>query len=186
MPILKKSAYSCVFIAGIFKIDMKLQDFSVLLRAVLFGTIFMIIGLLSGLIAAHFVTQILPNMGGKVAVGLSLFVIWLVHGSTLRSIVRLDKNIGFPWIVLAGILTIMGGVGLTHFLRQVIENTAMIEFPILSTADFGQKALVLTVTAVFLSLFSAINLKVKSRFFGNFLELILIIATCFLIYSFLK
>lgn len=165
---------------------MKLQKFSILLRAVFFGVLFMVIGLLSALTAAYFSISIMPNAAGKIGVGLSLFVIWLVHGSTMRSIVRLDKNIGFLWIVLGGIVTILGGVGLTGLCRLLIENIVNIEFPILTVAETSQKFIFLTALALFLSLFSVINLKVKSRFLGNLLEFLLIIATCFLIYSFLK
>ena len=165
---------------------MKDKDFSILIRAVLFGIALMAIGLLSGLIAAHFLVRILPDLGGEFAVGLGLFVIWLVHGSTLRSIYRLDENCGFSWIVLGGITTILGGVASAALLRLIIERLGSIEFPALATANMEQKVLFLSGLAVFLSVFSAINLKVKSRFLGNFLELILIVATVFLILNFMK
>jgi len=165
---------------------MKDKDFSILIRAVLFGIAIMAIGLISALIAAYFLVKILPDLGGEIAVGLGLFVIWLVHGSTLRSIYRLDDKSGFLWIVLGGVVTILGGVGFAAVLRLLIEKLGNIEFPTLAAGDMGQKVLFLTGLAVFLSLFSAINLKVKSRFLGNFLELILIIATVFLIFNFLK
>jgi len=165
---------------------MKDKDFSILIRAVLFGIVLLAIGLLSGLVAAHFLTRIMPDMGGKIAVGFGLFVIWLVHGSTLRSIYRLDKKSGFFWLVLGGVATILGSVGLAGGLRFLIEQLGNIEFPTLATGDIGQKVLFVTGLAVFLSVFSAINLKVKSRFLGNFLELILILATVFLIFNFLK
>ena len=67
---------------------MKDKDFSILIRAVLFGIALMAIGLVSGLIAAYFLEKILPDLGGEIAVGFGLFVIWLVHGSTLRSVYR--------------------------------------------------------------------------------------------------
>jgi len=165
---------------------MKDKDFSILIRAVLFGIALMAIGLLSGLLAAHFLVRILPDLGGEIAVGLGLFVIWLVHGSTLRSICRLDDESGFFWMVLGGIATILGGVGLAALLRLTIESLGNIEFPTLAVGDMSQKILFVMGLAVFLSIFSAINLKVKSRFLGNFLELILIIATVFLIFSFMK
>lgn len=183
----KKTTYSCVgFNVNVHLFNMKDKDFSILIRAVLFGIALMAIGLLSGLIAAYFVVKILPNMGEEFAVGFGLFVIWLVHGSTLRSIYRLDENSGFIWIVLGGIVTILGGVGLAAVLRLVIEKFGNIEFPILSTVNVEQKVLFLTGLAIFLSFFSAINLKIKSRFLGNFLELILIIAAIFLILNFMK
>ncbi|MGK0364093.1 MAG: hypothetical protein ACI85O_001147 [Saprospiraceae bacterium] len=164
---------------------MKDKDFSILIRAILFGIAFMAIGLLSGLIAAHFLVKILPSLGSEIAVGLGLFVIWLVHGSTLRSIYRLDGNSGFIWLVLGGIVTILGGVASAVLLRQLIEKLGGIEFPILTTADMGQKGLFLFGLAVLLSFFSAINLKVKSRFLGNFLELILIVFMVLLILIFI-
>lgn len=161
---------------------MKDKDFSILIRAVLFGIALTAIGLLSGLIAAHFLAKVLPDLSGKIAVGLGLFIIWLVHGSTLRSIYRLDENSGFFWIVLGGVATILGGVGAASVLRLIIEKAADVEFPTVAAGDTGQKVLFLTGLAIFLSFFSAINLKVKSRFLGNFLELILIVATIFLIW----
>ena len=162
---------------------MKDRDFSIIIRAVLFGIALMAIGLLSGLIAAHFLAKILPDTAGKIAIGLGLFVIWLVHGSTLRSIYRLDEKSGFIWMVLGGFATILGGVGAASVLRLIIEKAADIEFPTVAAGDMGQKVLFLSGLAIFLSIFSAINLKVKSRFLGNFLELILIIATIFLIWK---
>ena len=165
---------------------MKDKDFSILIRAVLLGIAFMAIGLLSGLIAAHFLVKILPDLSNEIAVGFGLFVIWLVHGSTLRSIYRLDENSGFISIVLGGIATIIGGVVCADLLRRIIEKLAGIEFPVLATGDMGEKALFLSGLAVFLSFFSAINLKVKSRFLGNFLELFLILITVFLIFNFMK
>ena len=165
---------------------MKDKDFSILIRAVLFGIILMAIGLISGLIAAHFLVKIFPDLGGQIAVGFGLFVIWLVHGSTLRSIYRLDKNRGFISLVLGGVVTILGGVTTAALLRLIIEKLGNIALPTLSTVENGQKALFLLGLAVFLSIFSAINLKVKSRFLGNFLELVLIVATVFLIFNFMK
>lgn len=165
---------------------MKDKDFSILIRAVLFGIVIMAIGLLSGLMAAHFSAGVLPDLSGQIAVGLGLFVIWLVHGSTLRSIYRLDKNCSFIWLVFAGIATIFGGMVLAALVRLIIEKAAGIEFPVLASAGLGQKTLFLLGLALFLSFFSAINLKVKSRFFGNILELILIGATGFLIWTLLN
>lgn len=165
---------------------MKDKKISILIRAVLFGIVFMAIGLISGLIAAHFLTTIVPDLGAKIAVGLGLFVIWLVHGSTLRSIYRLDENCSFIQIVLAGVATILGGVLFAILLRLIIEKLGGIEFPTLATGTTEQKTLFLAGLSVFLSFFSAINLKVKSRFLGNFLELILIVATVFLIFNFMK
>ena len=165
---------------------MKDRDFSIIIRAVLFGIALMTIGLLSGLIAAHFLAKIMPDAAGEIAVGLGLFVIWLVHGSTLRSICRLDEKSGFVWMVIGGVATILGGVGAASILRLIIEKAADIEFPTVAAGDMGQKVLFLSGLALFLSIFSAINLKVKSRFLGNLLELILIIATVFLIFNFMK
>ncbi len=162
---------------------MKDRDYSIIIRAVLFGIALMAIGLLSGLIAAYFLAQIVPDASGKIAVGLGLFVIWLVHGSTLRSVCRLDEKSGFVWMVIGGVATILGGVGAASVLRLIIERVADIEFPTIAAGDKGQKVLFLLGLAIFLSIFSAINLKVKSRFLGNFLELILIVATVFLIWK---
>ena len=165
---------------------MQKTDYTILLRAVLFGVFLTAVGLLGALTAGYFSARVLPTWGGTIAVILGLFVIWLVHGSTVRSVFRLERSTGFIWLVFGGIVTVLAGTALASAVRRLIENQSDVVFPVVSTAAYREKAIFMLGLAVFLSLFSVINIKVKSRFLGNLLELILIVVTLVFIMRFLQ
>ena len=163
---------------------MKKQEFSLLFRAVLFGITLTAAGLTSALTVGYFLQGAVPLVVGKIVIALALFVIWLVNGSVMRSLYRSDADIGFFWLVISGSATILGGTAAAWLLRNILLKATPLTFPDLIEASSAQGAYFLTGLAVSLAIITAINLKVKYRFIGNFLELVLLIVTVFLLLRF--
>ncbi len=155
------------------------SEISLLFRAVLFGITLTAIGLVSAQIVGYFLQNAIPGVVGKIVIGLSLFVLWLVHGGVLRSLYRSDADIGFFWLWLSGIATILGGTAAAWLLRNILLKATNLSFPEMTEGSTAQSVYFVTGLAFALALITAINLKVKIRFLGNFLEFILLVVAVF-------
>lgn len=154
---------------------MKNRTLSIVWRTVIFGVLIMALGLTFLRAVGTYMTDAFGEGLRTVIILAALFVVWLVHGSTLRSIYRLDNGASFLYLLSAGVLTISGGVGLAYLISLL--PTTYIEFNFFANVEStGQERTMFVLGAsLFLSVFSSINLKVKNRFFGNFLEFVLIV-----------
>lgn len=149
-------------------------------RAILYGITLMLIGVLSALAAAYYLEKIVPTVSHQIGMGLSLFVVWLVLGGTLRSIYRLQRETSFFALIAAGTMTTIVGLGLVGIAKTALVRLANIELITLENAVEVQ-LLNLGLLAVLLSFFITINIKIKNRFIGNLLELLLLFGTVFLL-----
>ena len=143
-------------------------------RAIYFGVLLTGIGILSALLASYYMKRIINEFSDELGIGLSLFVIWLVLGSTIRTIYRLEDKISFFRLFVEGAITSILGISLAGLFKYLIEEIMEIE---LTNFDLGTETQVvyILVLSVFLSFFISLNVRMKSRFFGNLLEFLLIV-----------
>jgi hypothetical protein len=142
---------------------------SVVIRTVIISSILLAILLT---LMHVFITKIID--AEKVLIGIKLVVFWVVVTSTLRSVVKIRKNIGGLWLLLTGLLVSGLGIILHLLALQVIpaiKNDAALDLSI-KFQSVGFYALV----GVIASIISLINIKVKNQFWGNVLEVIFIAA----------
>lgn len=149
---------------------------SVLTRSIIFGSV-----VLTGIfIALLFFQNKLIGFFGKYAdeatIGLMLLGLWLVVSSTVRSVHNLAKGIQTWKLLLGGIV-----VGLVS---SILTTAFLVMFPVIAksqnmeevTGATGAMILVMTAISFIISMISIINLRVKSRQFGNLLEVLIISA----------
>ena len=129
-------------------------------------------------IALLFFQDNLAGLFGQYAdeatIGLMLLGLWLVVSSTVRSVNNLAKNIQTWKLLFAGVL-----VGVVS---SVLTTAFLIMFPIVAksqnmadvTGATGAMILVISCISFIISLISVINARVKSRQFGNLLEILII------------
>lgn len=142
---------------------------SVVIRTVIISSILLAILLT---LLHVFITKIID--AEKVLIGIKLVIFWVVVTSTLRSVVKIRKNIGGLWLLLTGLMVSGLGIILHLLALQVIptiKNDAALDWSI-NFQSVGFYALV----GVIASIISLINIKVKNQFWGNVLEVIFIAA----------
>lgn len=111
---------------------------------------------------------------------LKLLLFWLIVTSSVRTIVKIRKNISTLWLLLAGLLISAGGVFL-HLLTMRIIAASKSEID----AVINYKSLLFFTAIGFIaSIISIINNKVKSEFIGNVLEVLFIGVVAFLFFHF--
>lgn len=147
---------------------------SVLTRTVIIATI-----VLTGIFIALLFFQ--DNLAGlfkqyadEATIGLMLIGLWLVVSSTVRSLHNLAKGIQ-TWKLL------LGGV-LVGFVASLLTTAFLIVFPVVAksqnmaevTGATGAMILVMSGIAFLIALITTINVRVKSRQFGNLLEVLII------------
>ena len=142
---------------------------SVVLRTVLISSI--ILAVLLTLLHI-FVSKIID--AEKVVVALKLLVFWVVVTSTLRSVVKVRKQIGGLWLLLAGLL--VAGLGIIFHLLALqiipaIRDSSGLDLKI----DFRSVGFYVLIGVV-ASVISLINIRVKNQFWGNVLEILFIAA----------
>lgn len=155
--------------------SMTKQQLSIPIKAVIYGILFLVIGLLFCLMVGYYMELLSINGGDNVVVFLGMFVVWLVHGSVLRTIFRLDKGAGFWTLMVSGVLVLAGSIVLSEVIKYVIGHFTT--YPLLITIEeLGwQEYVALFIIAILLTLVTIINLRIKNRFWGNVLEIVLII-----------
>ena len=119
-----------------------------------------------------FVSKVIDS--NKILTGLKLLVFWVVITATLRSEIKVRRNIGGLWLLLTGLLVAGFGVILHLLVIQIISAIK---------TDVGLDLAIDLKTVGFYagigfvaSVISLINIKVKSEFWGNVLEVIFVAA----------
>lgn len=152
------------------ELDARVLARSIIIASTLILVIFIGIFFANDLLAKNFSKQ-----ADNIQTGLMLFTIWLVVSSTLRSINKLRRNISAGKLIFAGTsLVAIGTIIYSGFLvlyPKLTKSGAGVE---VATASMYLIAF-FTAIAFVISLITTINLKVKSVFWGNVLEAIIII-----------
>lgn len=148
---------------------------SVVLRTVLISSI--ILAILLTLLHL-FVNKLID--AEKVLVGIKLLVFWVVVTSTLRSIVRIRKNIGGLWLLLGGLL--VSGLGIVFHLLALQVISAIQENTGLDLALNMRSVGFYVGVGVIAAVISLINIKVKNQLWGNVLEVLFIVAVALAIF----
>ena len=110
----------------------------------------------------------------KIIIGIKLVLFWVVVTSTVRSVVKVRKNIGGLWLLLTGLLVSGLGIILHLLALQVIpaiKNDTGLDLS-LNFQSVGFYVMI----GVVASVISLINIKVKNVFWGNVLEVVFIAA----------
>jgi hypothetical protein len=103
-----------------------------------------------------------------------LLGLWLVVSSTVRSVNSLAKTIATWKLLLGGLLVGAVSAVLTTAFMLVFPKVAKSQNMAEVTGATGGLILLMAALAFIISLIVVINLRVKSRAFGNFLELLII------------
>ncbi|MCB0652138.1 MAG: hypothetical protein KDC85_12750 [Saprospiraceae bacterium] len=148
---------------------------SVVLRTVLISSI--ILAILLTLLHL-FVSSIIQ--AEKVLLGIKLVIFWVVVTGTLRSVAKIRKHIGGLWLLLTGLL--VSGLGIVfHLLALQIISALKNDTALDLSINFRSVGFYVLV-GVIASIISLINLKVKSEFWGNVLEVLFIAALAVLFF----
>ncbi|KAA3626453.1 MAG: hypothetical protein DWQ02_20440 [Bacteroidetes bacterium] len=148
---------------------------SVVFRTVLISSI--VLAILLTLLHL-FITKLID--AEKVLVGIKLVIFWIVVTSTLRSIIKIRKNIGGLWLLLAGLL--VSGLGIIfHFIALQVIPALKNDIGLDLTLDMRSVGFYVGV-GVIASVISLINIKVKNQFWGNVLEVLFIAAVAVAIF----
>ncbi len=150
-------------------------DSRVMTRAVLIASSIMLLIFIGIHFAQELISNRFPRQAGNIQTGLMLFTIWLLVSSTLRSIHKMRRSIPAWKLIFAGtFITAIGMILYTGFLilyPKIAKSAAATEL-----ADATMNMIIFfTAIAFLISLISTINLKVKSEFWGNVLEAIIIV-----------
>jgi hypothetical protein len=148
---------------------------SVVLRTVLISSIMLAILLT---LLHLFVTRLID--AEKVLIGIKLLIFWIVVTSTLRSVVKIRKNIGGLWLLLAGLL--VSGLGIIFHLLSLQVISAIKENRDLDLALDMRSVGFYVGVGVIAAVISLINIKIKNQFWGNVLEVLFIAAVAIAIF----
>ena len=122
-------------------------------------------------------TNFFGSLGGKVIVGLMLFVMWITVGSAVRTANRHNRSASFFTLLLTGVATAaIGSTLFTAFLYifpRVSKATDAFEI----AGASGGMILMMSGLGLIASILAIINARVESKFLGNLLEL-LVIGAC--------
>ena len=117
-----------------------------------------------------FVSKLIDS--DKILTGLKLLVFWVVITATLRSEVKVRKNIGGLWLLLTGL--VVAGLGvILHLLTMQIIPTLKTDVGLDLAIDFKTVGFYAVIGFV-ASVISLINIKVESEFWGNVLEVVFV------------
>ncbi len=156
------------------KVSVTIAENSIVTRAAIIASV-----VLAGIfIALLFFQGSLVGVFGRFAdeatIGLMLLGLWLVVTSTVRSVNNLSKSILGWKLVLVGVLTGLLSAILTTAFLLLFPNIAKSKNMAEVTGASGAMILVIAGLSFVIGLISIVNLKVKSRALGNFLELLII------------
>lgn len=130
--------------------------------------------------------NIFHSYAGEAATGLMLLSLWLVVGSSIRTVYSLQKNTPSWKLLLTGILTAAtSGLLYAAFLivyPQVAKSPRAIEV----AGASGLMLLLLTSLAFVISLIAIIHLRVKNKTLGTALEFIIMVGSILLFVYFIN
>lgn len=144
-----------------------------IITAGLLGGAFALIYFLGDPIAEWF-----PRWGDDIQVGLQLLALWLMVGVGVRSANSLSPDMNFLKLILIGLLVCIGGFIAYAIFLFIHSKAADIEFNVLTEGLMKSYLFFFAVAAV-VSLLVTINVKVKDKFLGNILEVLLIAGVIF-------
>ena len=158
------------------------HNLSVFIRTVILTSI--LLGLL--LAAISFVVSRfldVSNMAGSIQASGNLFVLWLVVSSAIRSINGLGKQMPGWSFLFAGVLVALGGILAQEGIVFIVQYFKL---------ELGLKALGFSSLPFFLGagfvagLISLVNLRIRSRFWGTALEILIIAGLLFFFFYYMK
>ncbi|MFQ5446636.1 MAG: hypothetical protein ACE5FF_06860 [Saprospiraceae bacterium] len=130
--------------------------------------------------------KIFHNYAGQVTTGLMLLSLWLVVGSSIRTVYNLKKRTPGWKLMLTGILTAaVSGCLYAAFLivyPQVTKSPKVVEV----AGASGLMLLLLTSIAFVVSLIALIHLRVKNKTASNVLEFIIMVGSILLFVYFIN
>jgi hypothetical protein len=130
--------------------------------------------------------KIFGKYAGEVTTGLMLLSLWLVVGSSIRTVYNLKKSTPGWKLLLAGILTAAtSGLLYAAFLiiyPKVAKSPRAIEV----AGASGMMLLLLTSIAFVVSLIAIIHLRVKNKTASNVLEFIIMVGSILLFVYFIN
>jgi hypothetical protein len=150
---------------------------------VMLATPFITAGLLGGLFTLIYflegpITDWFPNWGDDIQVGLRLLALWLMVSVGVRSANSLSPTMNALKLILVGLLISIGGFIAYGIFLFIHSKAADIDFKML-TDGLMKSNLFFFATAALVSVLVTINLKIKDKFLGNILEVLLIAAVIF-------
>lgn len=158
------------------------HNFSVFVRTVALTS--MLLGLLLAVIS-FMVSRFLDasNIAGSIQASANLFGLWLVVSSTIRSLNGLGKQMPGWSFLLAGLLVAFGGILVQEGIVFLVQYLNL---------ELGLKALGFETLPFFLgvgfvaALLSLISLRIRNRFWGNVLEVLIIAGMLFFFFYYMK
>jgi hypothetical protein len=109
----------------------------------------------------------------RVLLGLKVLALWLVVSSAIRALNQLSARMPGWQLALGGFLTALAGA----LLNEGILNAVRLFQGASAQVSFDYRGLIFfTGAGLLLSIVTMINLRVRSRFLGNVLEFLVIIA----------
>jgi hypothetical protein len=144
-----------------------------IITALLLGGLFALIYFLEDPIAEWF-----PRWADDIQVGLRLLALWLMVSTGVRSANSLSSSMNALKLILVGLLISIGGFIAYAVFLFIHSKAADIDFKVL-TDGLMKSNLFFLPTAALVSVLVTINLKIKDKFLGNMLEILLIAAVIF-------
>ena len=155
--------------------DGKIMLTTSLISAGLLGGLFTLIYFLEQPIAEWF-----PRWVDDIQIGLMLLSLWLMVSTSIRSANSLSPSMNAFKLILLGLLVSIGGF-FAYFIFLFIHSKATgLDFKDLTAGLMGKNIFFLAVAAL-VSVLVTINLKIKDKFLGNIVEVLLIAAVIFLL-----
>ena len=148
------------------QVDKHVMWKSVLISSIILGILFSLVHL--------FLPRVFDATNtwhSRVLIGLKVLVLWLVVSSAIRAINQLREKIPAWQLALGGVLTSLTGC----LVNEGVLNAVLVFRGEAYLADFDYQGLMFfTGIGLILSIITMINLRVKNRFLGNVLELIVV------------
>lgn len=119
-------------------------------------------------------TGIFGRYADESTIGLMLFGLWIMVTSTVRSVNNLAKGVSAWKLITVGLMIGLVSAVLTTAFLLIFPTVAKSQNMAEVTGATGAMILVIAALALVIALISIVNLRVKSRALGNFLELLII------------
>ena len=142
---------------------------SVIIACVILTTIFILL-----LFVQDNLTALLGRYADEDTVGMMLLALWLVVGSTVRSMNTLSGSLAAWKLLLGGVL--VGGISgiLTTAFLFLFPDIAKSQNMAEVTGAAGGLILILSLLAFVISMIVVVNIRVRNRSLGNLLEVLII------------
>jgi len=156
------------------KLPVSNAENSIVTRAVIIAS-FILTGIFIALLFFQDnLTGIFGRFADETTIGLMLFGLWIVVTSTVRSVNNLAKGVSAWKLITVGLLVGLVSAVLTTAFLLLFPTVAKSQNMAEVTGATGAMILVIAALALVIALISIVNLRVKSRALGNFLELLII------------